>query len=110
MDITREFLKNLMTESVDSYNRKVLNEANLPEAPSTEETMLSELIGSWFVKDTMNQELQGTGRKRALEVKRAGDMLSQGLIDTGALKMVIELLNDVDKNLRDGDYAMQRES
>jgi hypothetical protein len=110
MDITREFLKNLITESVDSDNRKVLNEANLPESPSTEETMLSELIAAWFVKDTMNQELQGTGQARALEVKRAGDMLSQGLIDAGALKMVIELLNDVNKNLRDGDYAMQRES
>jgi len=110
MDITREFLKNLITESVDSDNRKVLNEANLPESPSTEESMLSELIAAWFVKDTMNQEFQGTGPAWNLEVKRAGDMLAQGLVDVGALKMVIEVMNDVDENLHVGGYAMQRES
>ncbi len=110
MNITREFLSNLMTESVDTDNRKVLNEANLPEAPSTEETMLSELIAAWFVKDSMNQEFQGTGPEWHLEVKRAGDMLAQGLVDVGALKMVIEVMSAVDGNLHDGDYAMQRES
>ncbi len=109
MDITREFLNNLATESAESMQTKSLNETALPDSPSPEETKLADLISSRFASDTMSQNFEGTGPQWQLEVERAYEELNRALIDAGALKMVLELTKDVDNNLHNGEYAMQRD-
>jgi len=59
--------------------------------------LFEELVG--------RESYEGTGPTWEQEISSAGFAYYQAIIDSGAAKMMIELFNDVEEGLHNGDYA-----
>jgi hypothetical protein len=80
-------------------------ETLISEKPSELEEAMAMAMQEQFELQVGSQQYQGTGSTWAGEVSTAGFDYYQAIIDSGALKMVLELFEDVEERLHDGDYA-----
>ncbi len=80
-------------------------ETLISEKPSELEDAMAMAMQEQFELQVGSQQYQGTGSTWAGEVSTAGFDYYQAIIDSGALKMVLELFEDVEERLHDGDYA-----
>ena len=80
-------------------------ETLISEKPSELEEAMAMAMQEQFELQVGSQQYQGTGSTWAGEVSTAGFDYYQAIIDSGALKMALELFADVEEQLHDGDYA-----
>jgi|LWDU01.1.fsa_nt_gi hypothetical protein len=80
-------------------------ESLLGEMPSDLETGMAMALQEHFEEVIGAETYQGTGPGWKQEISSAGFEYHQAIIDSGALKMLLELFTDVEERLHNGDYA-----
>ena len=74
------------------------------EIPSELEEQLAMEMQYYFQEALEAEEFDGTGDTWNDEIMRASNAFYQGIIDSGALKSILELWSDVETGLHNGDY------
>ena len=96
MKITKRQLRKLIKEEGQSLIGETSSELEESMAMAMQE-LFEDAVGS--------ETYQGTGPEWNEEISRAGFAYYQAIIDSGAAKMMLELFNDVEEGLHNGDYA-----
>lgn len=79
--------------------------ATISEIPSELEELLAMEMREFFVEAIEAEEYEGTGPSWQSEIQAAATEFERGIIDSGALKSIIELWNDVEEMLHNGNFA-----
>ena len=74
------------------------------QMPSELEDQLSMELQYYFEEAILEEEYDGTGPTWEKEVNVASDAFRRAIIDSGALKSVLELWRDVEDGLHNGEY------
>lgn len=104
MKVTQRQLRRLIAEEHARLAEQG-GETLISEKPSELEEAMAMAMQEQFELQVGSQQYQGTGSTWAGEVSTAGFDYYQAIIDSGALKMALELFADVEERLHDGDYA-----
>ena len=80
-------------------------ESLLGEIPTQVEEGMAMALQEHFEEAIGAEKYQGTGPGWNEEISSAGFEYYQAIIDSGALKMLLELFADVEERLHNGDYA-----
>ena len=80
-------------------------ESLLGEMPTDLENDMAMALQEQFEDSIGAETYQGTGPGWKQEISSAGFEYHQAIIDSGALKMLLELFADVEERLHNGDYA-----
>ena len=75
------------------------------QMPSELEEQLAMEMQYYFQEAVEAEEYDGTGPTWENEIQQASMELYQGIIDSGALKSILELWSDVEDMLHNGDFA-----
>ena len=75
------------------------------QLPSELEEQLAMEMQYFFQEAVEAEEYDGTGPTWDKEIQQASMEFYQGIIDSGALKSVLELFRDVEDMLHNGDFA-----
>lgn len=74
------------------------------QIPSELEEQLAMEMQYYFQEAIEAEEYDGTGPTWEKEIMNASNAFYQGIIDSGALKSILELWRDVEDGLHNGDY------
>ena len=74
------------------------------EMPSELEEQLAMEMQYYFQEAIEAEDFDGTGPTWDKEIMSASNAFYQGIIDSGALKSILELWRDVEDGLHNGDY------
>jgi hypothetical protein len=80
-------------------------EALISETPTDLENDMAMTMQELFEDSIAAETYDGTGPSWQDEISRAGFDYHQAIIDSGAAKMMLELFNDIEERLHNGDYA-----
>ena len=80
-------------------------ESLIGETPTELEENVAMAMQELFEDLVGAESYQGTGPGWEQEISAAGFAYYQAIIDSGAAKMMLELFNDVEERLHNGDYA-----
>ncbi len=75
------------------------------QVPSELEEQLAMEMQYFFQEAVEAEEYDGTGPTWPNEIQQASMEFYQGIIDSGALKPILELFRDVEDMLHNGDFA-----
>lgn len=107
MKITKRQLQRIIKEE----KRKITEQGSAPNQQTWSETVndleydLAMALQEQFEAAIGAESYEGTGPGWEQEISRAGMDYNQAIIDSGALKMALELFADVEERLHNGDYA-----
>ena len=74
------------------------------QMPSELEEQLAMEMQYFFQEAVAAEEYDGTGPTWEKEIMNASNAFYRGIIDSGAMKMMLELWRDVEDGLHNGDY------
>ena len=103
MKISKRQLRKIVKEE----KQKLLSEAAgfNSQMPSELEDQLAMELQYYFEEAILEEKYDGTGPTWESEVNKASDAYRRAIIDSGALKMVLELWQGVEEGLHNGDYV-----
>jgi len=104
MKLTKTQIRRLIAEE----RAKLVTEQGeslLGEIPTQVEEGMAMALQEHFEEAIGAETYQGTGPGWNEEISSAGFEYYQAIIDSGALKMLLELFADVEERLHNGDYA-----
>ena len=78
--------------------------ATIGEMPSELEEQLAMEMQYYFQEAIEAEEYDGTGPTWEKEIMNASNEFYRGIIDSGALKSILELWRDVEDGLHNGEY------
>jgi hypothetical protein len=104
MKITKRQLRRIIKEERAKLSEQG-GEALIGEQPSELENGMAMALQELFEDSVAAEAYQGTGPGWEEEISRAGMAYHQALIDSGALKMVMEMFNAIEEELHDGQHA-----
>ena len=84
---------------------KPVDGETISELPSELEELLAMEMREFFVEAIEAEEYEGTGPTWQSEIQAAATEYEQAIIDSGALKSIIELWSDVEDMLHNGEFA-----
>ena len=84
---------------------KEQGESLIGETPTELEESVAMAMQELFEDLVSRESYEGTGPGWNEEISAAGFAYYQAIIDSGAAKMMLELFNDVEEGLHNGDYA-----
>jgi len=74
------------------------------QMPSELEDLLSMELQYFFEEAVLEEDYEGTGPTWEKEVNMASDAFRTAIIDSGALKSILQLWRDVEDGLHNGEY------
>jgi hypothetical protein len=104
MKLTKTQIRRLIAEE----RAKLVTEQGeslIGETPSELESLLAAELGAYFEEAIAAEKYEGTGPTWEKEVSWAASAFHQAIIDSGALKSVLEMWLAVEEQLHDGQYA-----
>jgi len=104
MKITKRQLRRIIKEERAKLSEQG-GESLLGEMPNDLENGMAMALQEHFEDSVAAEAYQGTGPGWEEEISRAGMAYHQALIDSGALKMVMEMFNAIEEELHDGQHA-----